>query len=88
MPIVLAAEQREQMHRGLAEILDRLPSELKDLEEAERQIQQGLRRLGEASMQAWAESADKGSPHQRAPSAGVRCGTTGLPGASWGAYMG
>lgn len=56
MATVLTTEQREHLHRRLDEILDRLPAELKDLEEAEQQIEEGLRRLGEATMQAWAES--------------------------------
>ncbi|MGQ9576778.1 MAG: hypothetical protein ACUVUC_15835 [Thermoguttaceae bacterium] len=43
------------------------PAKLKDLDEAEQQIQEGLRRLGEASIQAWAKSADKGSPPPACP---------------------
>jgi len=68
--MVLTAEQREQLHRRLDEILDRLPPELKDLEQAEERIEQGLRGLGEASMQAWAESADKGSSPPPCPECG------------------
>ena len=70
MASVLTAEQREQLHRRFDRILDQLPSELKDLGEAEEQIGEGLRSLGEASMQAWAESANTASPPPRCPECG------------------
>ena len=70
MASVLTAEQREQLHRRFDRILDQLPSELKDLGEAEEQIGEGLRSLGEASMQASAESASTASPPPRCPECG------------------
>lgn len=57
----LTAKQREQLHRRLDELLDRLSPRLANLEEAEEQIKEGLRSLRQAAMEAWAESADRGS---------------------------
>ena len=56
MAIVLTTERREQLHRQFDEVLSQLPSNLEELQDAEQQIEDGLRRLAEASMQAWAES--------------------------------
>jgi len=62
MASILSAERRDQLHRLLDQVLDSLPPELKSLEEAERELQEGMRRLGAASMQGWAESASTASP--------------------------
>jgi hypothetical protein len=62
MAIVLTAEQREHLHQMFEEVLNQLPAKLESLEEAERQLQAGMRRLGVASMQSWAEVASTASP--------------------------
>lgn len=72
MAIVITTERREQLRQLLEEVLTQLPPKLEDLTEAEEQLQAGLRRLGVASMQGWAESASTASPppacpHCRAP---------------------
>lgn len=70
MAIVITTERREQLHQLLDEVLDQLPPKLESLEEAEERLQVGLRRLGEASMEGWAESASTAS----APPACPQCG--------------
>lgn len=70
MAIVLTTERREQLHQLLDEMLNQLPAKLENLEEAEQQLQAGLRRLGRASMQRWAESASTASPPPKCPECG------------------
>ena len=62
MASILSAERREQLHRQFDEVLDRLPAKLERLDEAEQQLQAGMRQLGTASMQTWAEAASPASP--------------------------
>jgi len=50
------------LHRLLDEMLNQLPSKLESLTEAEERLQPGLRRLGAASLQGWAESASRTPP--------------------------
>ena len=67
MAIVLTSKRREQLHQLLDEMLDQLPSKLEDLEDAEKQVEGGLQRLGEASMQAWGESSSTAAPPPQCP---------------------
>jgi hypothetical protein len=62
MASILSAERREQLHRQFEEVLDRLPAKLERLDEAEQQLQVGMRQLGTATMQSWAEAATTASP--------------------------
>ena len=62
MTSILTTGQREQLHRQLDELLDSLPAKLDDLGQAEQELQAGLRRLGAASLQHWADSASTASP--------------------------
>jgi hypothetical protein len=78
MAIVLSAERREQLHQRLDEMLDQLPAELENLEEAEEQIEEGLRRVGEASMQAWADSASTAGRPPQCPGCGMSMRHRGL----------
>lgn len=67
MPSILTAHQREQLHRRLDEVLDQLPAKLENLEDAERQLLDGLRRLATAGMQAWAVTASTASAPPKCP---------------------
>ncbi|GAB6166372.1 hypothetical protein JCM19992_23720 [Thermostilla marina] len=78
MAIVVDAANREQLHRYLDVMLDRLPSKLRDLEEAEKQIEEGLRELGEATMQAWADSAETSEAPPECPNCGTSMRHRGL----------
>lgn len=78
MAIVLTAERREQLHRQLDEMLDQLPPKLEALEAAEHQVEAGLRRLGEASMQTWADSASTAGPPPKCPECEVPMRHRGL----------
>lgn len=78
MTIVLTAERREQLHQQLDSILDQLPANLRDLEDAEQQIDDGLRQLGETSMRAWADSADTAEPAPECPRCGMSMRHRGL----------
>jgi hypothetical protein len=70
MAIVMTTERREQLHQLLDEVLEQLPAKLEGLEEAEQQLQAGLRRLGAASIQGWVESASTASPPPACPQCG------------------
>lgn len=59
MAKVLTAEQREQLHRRLDEMLNRLPPNLRNFEDAEQVIAEGLRGIGNASLQVWTDSSGK-----------------------------
>lgn len=52
MASILTAAQREQLHRQLDQVLDELPADLENLQDAERQLHDGMRRLATAGMQA------------------------------------
>lgn len=52
MAKVLTAEQREQLHGRLDEMLNRLPPNLRNFEDAEQVIAEGLRGLGSEGLQA------------------------------------
>ena len=78
MAIVLTAERREQLHQQLDAILNQLPANLQDLDAAEQQIDDGLRQLGGASMQVWAESADTAEPPPECPRCGMSMRHRGL----------
>lgn len=78
MASILNAGEREQLHRQLDEMLDRLPAKLEDLEGADRQLHAGLRELAIASMQAWAAKASTASVPPRCPQCGLAMRHRGL----------
>lgn len=67
MASILTAAQREQLHRQLDQLLDELPADLENLQDAERQLHDGMRRLATAGMQAWADSAGTASAPPECP---------------------
>jgi hypothetical protein len=67
MAILSSDARREQLHRLLDEMLDRLPPQLRNLDDAEQCVEEGLRRLGRASMQAWADAASTASAPPSCP---------------------
>lgn len=70
MTSILTAERREQLHCLLDEVLDKLPTDLQRLDEAEQQLATGMQRLAVASMQGWAETASTASPPPKCPGCG------------------
>jgi hypothetical protein len=78
MTSILNAGEREQLHRQLDEVLDRLPAKLEDLEGAERQLHTGLRELATACLQAWAAKASTASAPPRCPQCGLALRHRGL----------
>jgi len=80
MSSILPEAQRRQLHEKFEELLNRLPAKLEEAEDAESYLREGLRRLGNETMQAWAESASTASAPPKCP----RCEQTmrhrGLPG--------
>lgn len=70
MASILTAERREQLHRQLDQLLDGLPAKLENLEDAERDLQAGMRQLATACMQSWAETASTASAVPGCPHCG------------------
>lgn len=70
MASILTAHQREQLHRQFDQLLEGLPAKLENLSDAEDQLQVGMRQLGHASLQSWAETASTASPPPACPVCG------------------
>jgi len=71
MTSIVTAERGEQLHRLRDEVLDKLPTRLEQLDEAEQQLRAGMQRLATASLQGWAETASTASPPPKCPGCGV-----------------
>jgi hypothetical protein len=68
MVSVLSAEQRRQLHETLDTVLDGMPAALDRFEEAERTLREGVHRLGNQTLQAWADSAKTSGSMTKCPS--------------------
>jgi hypothetical protein len=67
MSSILSVPQREQLHRQLEALLDQLPAKLENLEDAERHLHMGLRRLAATGLQAWADAASTAAAPPKCP---------------------
>lgn len=57
--VVVSLERRKQLHEELDRLLDRMPGGLEEVEAAEMVLRDGMRKLGNQTMQQWADSADR-----------------------------
>jgi hypothetical protein len=67
------------LHEQFDELLNRLPAKREGAEKAESGLTEGLRRLGQQTMQAWAESASTASAPPDCPQCKQTMRHRGLP---------
>lgn len=79
MSSIVPEAQRRQLHEQFDELLNRLPAKLEGAERAESGLTEGLRRLGQQTMQAWAESASTASAPPDCPQCEQTMRHRGLP---------
>ena len=79
MSSVLSEEQRRQLHEMLDAVLDGTPVKLDCFEEAERALSEGMHRLGNQALQAWADSANTSGAVPKCPCCGEPMRHRGCP---------
>jgi hypothetical protein len=76
---VLSEQQRRQLHEMFDGVLDQMPVKLDSFEEAERALSEGMHRLGNQTLQSWADSANTSGAVPNCPSCGQPMRHRGCP---------
>jgi hypothetical protein len=79
MSSVLSEEQRRQLHETFDALLDGMPVKLDGFEEAEQALREGMHRLGNQTLQAWADSANTSGAAPKCPCCGEPMRHRGCP---------